>query len=428
MIKIENVVLPSPEQWKAIIMGARNPLNSWSKSDSRFDEEEDFGSNDYKCGFNLGNNDYSLMTKLAKAGTDHRKFMRMITVYADITAPLYWIAEFDTYKVGTVRNSCSFMHKGVSKPFEISDFSIKNDKIYKILTPLEKKTYELEYPYETDEFKIFTDLNGRTYKVYRNGLVVREGFEYTDNYGSGRTRYFDEQEATVYRNGEGYFIIKLSGRNGGHMLLHRLVATMWCEKPDGCNQVNHIDGNKGNNCAENLEWVTAKENVEKAVFTGLYSNLSDLRHKYLLWKESASTIPIEKRMEFKLDYEKGMTHKELAEKYGITPKQANNVGSIMKNSENEDTFQETYVWDKLIEQLNYLRSLYLETKDSKIFQEIRCLLPQGYMQRSTFMLNYEVLANMYNSRKNHKLDEWKSFCEWIETLPYSEMITGKENI
>ena len=90
MIKIENVVLPSPEQWKAIIMGARNPLNSWSKSDSQFDKAADFDSNDYKCGFNLGDNDYSLMTKLAKAGTDHRKFMRMITVYATITAPLYW--------------------------------------------------------------------------------------------------------------------------------------------------------------------------------------------------------------------------------------------------------------------------------------------------------------------------------------------------
>lgn len=90
MIKIENVVLPSPEQWKAIIMGARNPLNSWSKSDSQFGEAADFDPDDYECNFKLGDNDYSLMTKLAKAGTDHRKFMRMITVYVTITAPLYW--------------------------------------------------------------------------------------------------------------------------------------------------------------------------------------------------------------------------------------------------------------------------------------------------------------------------------------------------
>ena len=126
MIKIENVVLPSPEQWKAIIMGARNPLNSWSKSDSQFDEAADFDSNDYKCGFNLGDNDYSLMTKLAKAGTDHRKFMRMITVYADITAPLYWWKEFDTYKVGTVANSCSTMHKIAEKEFTLKDFSTEH--------------------------------------------------------------------------------------------------------------------------------------------------------------------------------------------------------------------------------------------------------------------------------------------------------------
>lgn len=90
MIKIENAVLPSPEQWKAIIMGARNPLNSWSKSDSQFGEAADFDPEDCELGFKLGDSDYSLMAKLAKAGTDHRKFMRMITVYVTITAPLYW--------------------------------------------------------------------------------------------------------------------------------------------------------------------------------------------------------------------------------------------------------------------------------------------------------------------------------------------------
>lgn len=126
MIKIENVVLPSPEQWRAIIMGARNPLNSWGKSDSQFDEAEDFDPEDCELGFKLGDSDYSLMTKLAKAGTDHRKFMRMITVYADITAPLYWWKEFDTYKVGTVANSCSTMHKIAEKEFTLEDFSTEH--------------------------------------------------------------------------------------------------------------------------------------------------------------------------------------------------------------------------------------------------------------------------------------------------------------
>lgn len=124
MIKIENVVTPSPEQWKALILGARNAMNSWEKSDS--------GSipicNELKeifigKKFNIGPNDHDLMMRLRNAGTDHRKFMRMITVYTDITAPLYWWKEFDAYKVGTVANSCSTMHKIAEKEFTLEDFS-----------------------------------------------------------------------------------------------------------------------------------------------------------------------------------------------------------------------------------------------------------------------------------------------------------------
>ena len=236
MIKIENVVLPSPEQWKAIIMGARNPLNSWSKSDSRFDEEEDFDPDDYEIGFKLGDNDYSLMTKLAKAGTDHRKFMRMITVYADITAPLYWWKEFDTYKVGTVANSCSTMHKIHSKEFALDDFSHEH--------------------------------------LYWAG-------------------------------------------NGG---VDSIVE-----------------------CADN-HWLTA-----------------------------------------------------------------------------------TGVMELVISTLNLFRERYLKTNNKDDWWQMIQLLPSSYNQKRTVVLNYEVLANMYKSRKNHKLDEWRDFCKWIETLPYSELITGKEN-
>ena len=240
MIKIENVVLPSPDQWKAIIMGCRNPLNSWEKSDSEIKYENIRDNEGY---FKIGDNDLSLMKRLSKAGTDHRKFMRMIPVFLDITAPTYWWAEFDTYKIATVRNSCSFMHKGVSTPFKIDDFSIKNKQIYNILRPLEEKEYKL------------------TYSDFEN------------------------------------------------------------------------------------------------------------------------------------------------------------------NTKND--FQEALIWGQIIQALNKLRDLYIETKDDKIFQEIRCLLPSGYMQRSTILLNYEVLSNMYKSRCNHRLDEWKDFCKWIETLPYSEIITHK---
>ena len=230
MIKIENVVLPSPEQWKAIIMGARNPLNSWSKSDSQFDEEEDFDPEDCELGFKLGDSDYSLMTKLAKAGTDHRKFMRMIVVYATITAPLYWWKEFDTYKVGPVANSCSTMHKIHAKEFTLEDFSTEH--------------------------------------------LLDEPFPVTDEY----------------------------------------VETYL-------------------NCMTDV-----------------------------------------------------------------------------------------------IKALNCARRMFLETKDKKYWWQMIQLLPSSYNQKRTVMLNYEALANMYKSRKNHKLDCWRDFCKWIETLPYSELITGKENI
>lgn len=420
MIKFENTIMPSADQWKAIIFGARNPLNSWDRYDSHEGEE----------GFNIGPKDYDLMKRLRNAGTDHRKFMRMIPVYVDITAPVYWLAELDTYKIGTVRNSCSFMHKGTSRPFNIDDFSLKDERIYKALRPLERKTYELSYPYETSEYRLYTDHNGRSYRVYRNGFVVRQGFNYRDNYGTGRTRHFDDSEATIYQNKSGYFVIKLSGRNGGQMLLHRLVAKLWCDKPDGCNYVNHKDGNKGNNSAENLEWTTAKSNMEHGIKTGLFDELGGIHHRYRLWKHNIHIIPIEKRMEFKQDCDLGLTYKELADKWDITPNQANCLRYDMQNYDYEDLFQECYVWDRLIEQLNYLRAMYLETKDEKIFQAIRSLLPQAYMQKSTYMLNYEVLANMYKSRKHHRLDEWHDFCDWIKTLPYSELITGefdKEN-
>ena len=133
MIKIENVEVVG---WEHAIRGMRNPMNSWDKSDSGFCKRgyEDCkispgngycpkdGEFDGDC-YCVGENDLQLMEKLCKAGTDHRKFMRMIVVYADITAPLYWWKEFDTYKVGTVANSCSTMHKIAEKEFTLDDFS-----------------------------------------------------------------------------------------------------------------------------------------------------------------------------------------------------------------------------------------------------------------------------------------------------------------
>jgi len=124
MIKVEHIVTPSPEQWGAIIRGMRNPMNSWERSDS-YVSYVDYASANAEAPhcFIVGDDDLTLMEKLAEAGTDHRKYLRMITVYMDITAPLYWWKEFDTYKVGTVANSCSTMHKIHAKAFTMDDFS-----------------------------------------------------------------------------------------------------------------------------------------------------------------------------------------------------------------------------------------------------------------------------------------------------------------
>ena len=248
MIKIEKFEVLG---WEHAIRGMRNPMNSWEKSDTKWETrfsddrimitDEKFMS-DSKL--SIGPNDLDLMKRLRNAGTDHRKFMRMITVYLDITAPLYWWKEFDTYRVGVERNSCSTMHKIHAKEFTLDDFSCEH-------------------------------LNNEPY--------------------------------------------------------HR-------------------------------EW------IESAMVD------EDITSLHKVW-----ATPLD----------------------------------ILKYT---------------IEMLNAYRLQYLETKNKNDWWQIIQLLPSSYNQRRTVMLNYEVLANIYPMRKNHKLDEWCDFCKWIETLPYSELITReKEN-
>lgn len=256
MIKLEHTVLPSPEQMEFVIEGMRNPMNSWDKSDSGYQcvccsneicKAECTG--DDLCPRNgkyrLGDKDHSLMFKLAKFGTDHRKYLRMMPVYVRITAPLYWWKEFDTYKVGTVANSCSTMHKITEKEFNRSDFS--HEHIFK-----SPNVYSGAWDMETSN--MFFSVN------------IQDGI------------YFSSED----------------------------------------------------------------------------------------------------------------------------------------------------ILDFTIQALNYYRKKYIETKDKKYWWQLIQLLPSSYNQTRNSMLNYEVLANIYKSRQNHKLDEWRDFCDWIETLPYSDLITGKE--
>lgn len=239
MIKLENCEVLG---WEHAIRGMRNPMNSWEKSDSKMigqilrTEEVCPGvESTYwePCVpfIDVGPNDHDLMMRLSEAGPVHGKFRRMITVYVDITAPLYWWKEFDTYKVGTVANSCSTMHKIHAKEFTVEDFSCEH--------------------------------------------LMR----------------MDEQ-------------------------------------------------------------------------------------------------------------------------------------AILYNLDVPEIFDFSGVMDIVVEALNNARKYYLETKDKKYWWQMIQLLPSSYNQKRTVQLNYEVLANIYTYRKNHKLDEWRTFCNWIEELPYSEIITG----
>ena len=233
MLKIENSEVMG---WEAAIRGMRNPLNSWDKSDSGYIYEDKVTSahivaEDYGDGIPLviGTNDQDLMKRLRNAGTDHRKFMRMITVYLDITAPLYWWKEFDTYKVGTVANSCSTMHKIAAKEFTFDDFS--HEKL----------------------------INSACMEIQEQHICISP--------------------------------------------IQALATTIEC--------------------------------------------------------------------------------------------------------------------------LNSYRDLYLQANDKKYWWQLIQLLPSSYNQKRTVMLNYEVLANIYKSRRYHKLNEWHTLCNWIESLPYSELIAGE---
>ena len=402
MIKIENVVTPSPEQWESVIMGARNPMNSWDKSDSFFCQKPDEkcsvceGRHTDQCynGFVLGPNDLDLMKRLCNAGTDHRKFMRMIVVYADLTAPMYWWSEYDTYKIGTVANSTSKMHKMLAKPFEMNDFSFDKLPGWKN----EVGQYIPDFDYDKEIWK----------------EIGKTGYEVSD---LGRIRRGDRILAGSYHS-DGYIFMTIKG---DQIPIHRFVANAFIPNPDHLPEVNHKDGNKMNNSASNLEWVTSSENSKHAHAMGLQPRgLSTYKGKFT----------DEQREEIKTLWNSGQhSRREIARMYGVSHTCINDILNDKYRYATKVNVFET-VARPIVDTLNELRDTWIretdETKKKQIWYAILQLLPVSYNQRRTVMLNYEVLASIYKSRKDHKLSEWVDFCKWIEALPYSELVTGKE--
>lgn len=409
------------------IRGMRNPLESWDKSDSgygcydgamSFCKGCDSEKNKYcQCKeFVIGKNDLELMQRLIRAGSEHRKFLRQIIVSVDITAPSYFMAELDTYKVGTTRNSTSMQHKGTSHRYTIDDFEV-DEQIKEVLRLKEKEYPDLFYPYETTEYKIYTCENGRQYEVYKNGRVFSLPFSYTDT--KGRTRNFEKREVIPSKTRAGYFELRLGGRNCEKWLLHRLIAYVWVDNPNNNATVDHLDGNKANNSIENLEWASLEENIKREWENGLVE--FDLQTAYKKWKISSKIMPDVKLKIQKL-YQEGKTQKELAEMFDVSQSQVSVIVRNAKNtSDNQELFEHCWYWEKLIENLNILRDKYLETKDYKYFRLIRQLMPMSYLYKSTITMNYENLLSMVHQRKNHKLTEWSiDFINWVKTLPYAE--------
>lgn len=410
------------------IRGMRNPLESWEKSDSFDCNEDDIDCNfclkcpiektclDYQEKIIIGKNDLELMQKLIRAGSEHRKFMRQIMVSVDVTAPSYFMAELDTYKIGTVRNSTSMQHKGVAHRYTIDDFEV-DEEIKEVLRIKEKEYPNIFYPYETQEYKLYTCENGRQYEVYKNGRIFALPFSYVDT--KGRIRSFEKREVTPSKMKAGYFEIHIGGRNGEKWLLHRLVAYVWLDNPNNYTTVDHLDGNKANNSVENLEWVSLEENIKREWENGLVD--FDLQTAYKKWKTSSKVFP-DVKLKIQELHRQGKSQKELAEMFDVSQSQISVIVRKAKNSsDNQELFEHCWYWENLIESLNILRDKYLETKDYKYFRLIRQLMPMSYLYTSTITMNYENLLTMVHQRKNHKLSEWSiDFINWARSLPYAE--------
>jgi len=394
------------------VLGVRFPMcksfeEAKTKSDSYYD----------KGNFIIGSDDMRICKNLVAADNNggsqpNSKFLRMIHVHVALTAPMYFMAELDTYKVGTTRNSSSFQHKGTSKRFEIEDFEV-DEAIKEVLSIKEKEYDKLTYPYETEEYRIYTCENGRKYKVFKNGRVFSCAYDLPDT--TGRVRHFDERECQPSLTPSGYYELNIGGRNGEKWVVHRLVATCWIDNPENKRTVDHLDMNKGNNSVENLEWVDLEENIRREMEHYKHKNLQT---RYRIWKATSKLTPEDKVLLRKCA-QSGVPDKDLEKIFNLSRSQIQVIRYNLKNtSEFSDLFEKCWYWEKDLENLNTLRDKYLDTKDYEYFREIRQLLPSSYCYTSMFDCDYATLRNIYKWRKNHKLIEWHQFCKWVESLPY----------
>lgn len=396
MIKIEEIEVFN---FQGAFRGMRNPLESWSKSDSYLNE---------KSNFIIGKEDMKLALKLIKSGTDHSKFMRQILICMDIIAPLYWWKEMDQYRVAVVTNSCSTMHTIHKTPITPELFSVENlEGFYNTINYFPNIIDEA-----TEEWKQHP--NHSLYIISNQGRVKRKGYTTTHD------RYWKERILTNIEHDDGYLAVNILKDDGERqiVLVHRLVAETFIPNPNNLPEVNHKNGNKQYNLVNNLEWCTRNYNEQHS-----YDVIKTSHHSFQARKKlSKSNMKLneKQREEIKDQYEKGLSSRELAKAYNVSH---TNILDIVKDKYGNIEPNAFDIFVSYCDFLEQLRLKYLETKNKNYWDQLIQMLPSSFIQKRTWTGNYQILRNIYFARKNHKQQEWRDFCKMIEELPYSELIT-----
>lgn len=392
MIKIENVEVYG---FEAAIRAARNPLSSWSKSDSGYVAS---GKRYEDVEYKIGENDLALLKRLVKAGVEHRTFCRLIQVSMDITAPLYWWKEMDRYCVGKSQIGTSTMHRIMSKPFKMDDFSFEN------MTGYEGKEYkDVECQPEDEEWKTIDDFPNYKISNFGNVYNTQTGMRLTACVNSS-----DYKKYTLRKNCKPF-----------NAYAHRLVAKAFIPNPNNFPEVNHIDGNKWNNRADNLEWVSRSQNAIHAFRKGLRGINGYTRYRV---GEEARRFSEEEVAEMKRLLENGYSKKKIAECFDCYDSTVNNIlNDRMYRKIELAPYDVACIY---VDKLNEIRNLYLECEDEelkkKYWYDVIKLLPSSYNQKRTVLMSYEVVLKIIRERENHKLDEWRLMVSELKKLPYME--------
>ena len=413
--------LPYGKECRSIVSnegGSFTPVKEWSGDDSYFGRIE-------STIVLLAEKDKALLSTLVKRGDEHAKVLRGVMVWCEINAPRYWWTEMVTYRVGAEGlSSESTMHTIGRDGVTIDDFDVPEEIKY-MIKGKEKVVDETPiYFGEPDKLESrVLELFGRKFEIWNNGDMYALPYDINDS--AGRKRHIEKAKISVggTRTYQGYYMVRLGGRAGGQISVHRLMAMAFVDNPNNYPIVNHKDGNKWNCSVSNLEWCTASENCQHAVDTGL-NDMRDLHRRYLNYKKSLRWTDEVVDAWCKLRKE-GKSCEEIAKMFGaretlVSSYTSTKTGRYAHMSEDSLLFSLAKTYEDIIDKINEYAGLYRETKDFDYVIRIKEILPETFMQKRVWMFSYQTLRRIYFQRRNHRLPQWRKFCEWIKTLPFAE--------